>query len=188
MKRASYFSLSEWAIIVSIASGGTLTSTYFPIKSILEHLGITELGAGMALFGGIICVFWISLSCQIVKKKYGGIITSVLIASFSLLIQPWYAEISPIWFSIYAIVRLLCMGAIIEALRFRRSWLAALGGGLGNLACVLITWLSVGSHTGTWVSLGSVPFLALCAIVSGSIGALLAQGITQMIAQQSPTQ
>ena len=181
MERKSYFSLLEWAIIILLALVSALINTYLPIKSITEHIGIPGPAAGMALFGGLIFVLWICLARRITQKKYSGIITSVFIASFCLLIRPWYGVVSPAWFSIYGLVGLLSMGIIVELTASRSSWLAILGGGLGNLACLVITWLAIGFHTGIWIPPEFAPFLIFGAIVSGSVGVLLARGISQLI-------
>ena len=181
MNRKSYFTLREWAIIILLAVASGLINSYLPIKSITEYFGIPGPTAGMALFGGVIFVLWVSLAHQVTKKKYSGIITSVFIASICLLIHPWYGVIEPAWFSVYAIVALLGIGVIIELTESRSSWLAILGGGLGNLSCLVITWLAIGFHTGIWIPLESAPFLIFGAIVSGSVGILLARGISQMI-------
>ena len=180
MKTKSYFSLFEWAIIIILALASGLINSYLPIKSITEHIGIPGPAAGMALFGGLIFVLWISLACQITKKKYSGIITSVFIASFCLLIHPWYGVVEPVWFSIYGIAGLLCLGVVIELTGSRSSWLAILGGGLGNLSCLAITWLAIGFHTGIWIPSEFAPLLIFGAIVSGSAGVLLARGTSQM--------
>jgi len=185
MKSKSYFTLREWVIIISLALVSALINTYIPIKSITRHLGIPGPAAGMALLGGVIFVLWISLARQITGRRYSGIITSVIIASICLFIHPWYGVISPSWFSIYGIVGLGCMGVIIE-LMSRSYWRSIIGGGLGSLSCLLITWLAIGFHAGTWVSKEWAPFLILGAIVSGGIGVLIAKGITRMIwARQS---
>ena len=181
MRKESYFGLWEWLIIVLLAVAGGLINSYLPIKSIVEHFGIPGPAAGMALFGGVIFVFWVSLAHQVTGKKYSGIITAVFIASFCLLIRPWYGVVEPAWFSIYGIVGLLCLGVVIELTGSRSPWLAVLGGGLGNLACLVITWLAIGFHTGTWVPAQFAPFLVLGAILSGAIGAWLASGITHVI-------
>jgi hypothetical protein len=65
----SYFTLREWAIIVSLALVGALINAYMPIRSITEHLGIPGPAAGMALFGGFIFVLWISLASLLAKKN-----------------------------------------------------------------------------------------------------------------------
>lgn len=181
MKRRSYFSLPEWVIIILLALASALINTYLPIKGITEYFGIPGPAAGMALLGGVIFVLWISLACRITRKKYSGIITSVFIASICLLIHPWYGVVIPAWFSIYGIAGLLCMGVIVELTERRSSWLAIVGGGLGNLACLTITWLAIGFHTGMWIPSEFAPFLAFGAVISGAVGVLLARGIIKMI-------
>jgi hypothetical protein len=181
MNRKSYFSLFEWAVITILALAGALINSYLPIKSITEHFGIPGPAAGMALLGGVIFVLWIGLAYRVTRKKYSAIITSVFIAFICLLIQPWYGVVEPAWFSIYAIAALLGMGVIIELTESRPSWLAILGGGLGNLFCLTVTWLAIGFHTGVWTASEFAPFLILGAVVSGSVGALLARGISPLI-------
>ena len=179
MARKSYFTLREWAIIISLALASALMNAYLPIKGITEYFGIPGPAAGMALFGGIIFVLWICLAYQITKKKYSGIITSVLIACICLLMHPWYGVVDPSWFSIYGIIGLLCMGIIVELMEARSLGWSIFGGGLGNLSCLVITWLAIGFHTGIWIALEALPFLILSAVASGSIGALIAHGATQ---------
>ena len=181
MKRKSYFTLQEWVIIILLAVAGALVNSYLPIKSIMEYLGIPGPASGMALFGGVIFVLWVSLAHQVTKRKYGGIITAVFIASFCLFIRPWYGVVEPAWFSIYGIVGLLCLGVVIELTGSKSLWLAILGGGLGNLACLVITWLAIGFHTGGWILAQFAPFLVFGAILSGAIGAWLASSIAHVI-------
>jgi hypothetical protein len=181
MNRKSYFSLVELAIIIGLALASALINSYLPVKDITGYFGIPGPAAGMALFGGVIFVLWIGLACRITRKKYSGIITSVFIACICLLIHPWYGVVEPAWFSIYAIAALLGMGVIIELTESRSSWLAILGGGLGNLACLAITWLAIGFYTSVWIPSEFALFLILAAIVSGSVGVLLARGISPLI-------
>jgi len=162
-----------------MALAGALMNSYIPIKSITEYFNIPGPAAGMALFGGFIFVLWISLAHRITGKKYSGIIASILIASICLLIHPWYGVIEPFWFSIYGIIGLLCLGMVVELTGSRSSWLGIFGGGLGNLCCLVITWLAIGFHTSVWIPLGSAPFLILSAVISGSVGVLLAHAITK---------
>ena len=178
--KKSYFTLREWAIIISSALVSALINTYLPIKSIIAHFNIPGPAAGMALFGGFIFVLWISLARLLTKKKYSGIITSVFIAVICLFIRPWYGIVEPSWFSLYSIVGLGCMGVIIE-LTSRSYWRGIIGGGLGNLCCLVITWLAIGFHADSWVPKEWATFLILGAIVSGGIGVLIAQGIVKII-------
>ena len=163
-----------------MALASALINTYLPIKNITEYFGVPGPAAGMALFGGLIFVLWISLTRQITGKKYSGIITSIIIASFCLFIHPWYGVVEPFWFSLYGIVGLGCMGLIIE-LMSRSYWWGVVGGGLGNLCCLVITWLAIGFHTHIWVSTEAASFLVLGAIVSGSVGVLIAQVVSRMV-------
>jgi hypothetical protein len=181
MEIKSYFTLSEWVIIVLLALASALINTYVPIKDIVEYFGIPGPAAGMALFGGFIFVLWISLACRIIKKKSSGIITSVFIASFCLLIHPWYGIVSPMWFSFYGIAGLLGMGILVELTDSKSFWLAILGGGLGNLTCLVITWLAIGIHTETWIPLEYGLILIIAALISGSAGILLAHGINEKL-------
>ena len=181
MNRKSYFSLSEWLIIILLALASALINTYLPIKGITEYFGIPGPAAGMALFGGIIFVLWICLAYRITRKKYAGIITAVFIASVCLLLRPWYGVVDPSWFSIYGIIGLLCLGIIVELMEARYSRWSIFGGGLGNLSCLVITWLAIGFHTGVWIPSGFALFLIFGAIVSGAVGILLARGISQLI-------
>lgn len=181
MAKKSYFSLRQWAIIVLLALASALMNSYLPIKSITQQLGIPGPAAGMALFGGVIFVLWVSLAHQVTGKKYSGIIISVLIASFCLFIRPWYGVTEPAWFGIYGIAGLVCLGVIIELTAFRSLWLRTLGGGLGNLACLVVTWMAIGFHTGIWIPASLAPVLIFGAIVSGGIGIWLARGIVQVM-------
>lgn len=181
MKRKSYFTLREWSIIVALALASALMNTYLPIKSITEYFGIPGPAAGMALFGGFIFVLWICLAYRIIKKKYAGIITSVLIACICLFMRPWYGVVDPYWFSIYGVIGLFFIGVVVELMETRSSKWSIFGGGLGNLACLMVTWLAIGFHTGVWIVLTALPFLILVAIASGSIGALIAHLVDQII-------
>ena len=177
----SYFTLREWLIIILLAVASASINSYLPIKSITEHLHIPGPAGGMALFGGFIFVLWISLSCQASGKKYTGIITSIVITSICLLIRPWYGITSPAWFGIYGLIGLLSMGMITELTQSKSSWLRILGGGLGNLSCLAITWLAIGVHTDIWTPREFTPLLILGAIASGCAGILLADGINRVI-------
>jgi hypothetical protein len=181
MAKKSYFTLREWAIIVLLAVASALMNSYLPIKGITEQLGVPGPAAGMALLGGIIFVFWVSLAHQLSGRRSSGVITSILIASFCLFIHPWYGVAEPAWFGVYGIAGLICLGVIIELTAFRALWLMTLGGGLGNLACLVVTWLALGFHTGSWIDASFAPLLILSAIVSGGIGVWLARGVAYLV-------
>ncbi len=179
-KEPSYFTPSEWAIIIFLALVSAVINIYIPIKSITQHFSIPGPAAGMALLGGFIFVLWISLARQIIERKYSGVVTSIIIAAICLFIHPWYGVVEPSWFSIYGIVGLGLMGAIME-LMSRSYWRSVVGGGLGSLSCLVVTWLAIGFHTGSWVPKEWAPFLALGTVISGGIGVLIAQGITKVL-------
>jgi len=176
----SYFTLREWAITVPLAVISALINTYLPIKSITEYLGVPGPAAGMALFGGIIFVLWVSLAYQVTGKKYSGVVASLIIAVICLFIYPWYGIRDPSWFSVYGIVGLVSMGIVIEVMS-RSYWRSVAGGGLANLSCLVITWLAIGFHTDTWIPTEWAPFLVFGAIISGSIGVLIAQEVNKGI-------
>jgi len=173
----SYFNLTEWGIILLMALVSALINIYIPVKAITQGLNIPGPAAGMALFGGLIFVLWASLSRKITRKKYAGLTTAVIIACFCLFVQPWYGVTSPSWFSVYGILSLFALGLWIELLQGK--W-AIVGGGLGNLSCLVVTWLALGFHPHVWVPARFAPFLLLAAFISGMVGELLAQGIATL--------
>lgn len=183
MEETSYFQLGEWAIIISFAVAGALLNTYIPMKDIVQGIGIPGPAAGMALFGGFIFVVWISLAYKLVRKRYTGIIVSLLLVFIILLFHPWYGVENPFWFSIYGIIGLFFMGLIIELTEKEESSLLRpmLGGGLGNLTCLVITWVAIGTHLDIWVPLEFCFFLVLGAVVSGAMGVLIAHAVEGIV-------
>ena len=163
-----YFEVREMCIMFILAIISTLLNVLIPMKELVPLPGPA---AGMAIFGGFTFVFWIVLSYKLIKKKFAGIVTSLLVASFCLLISPWYGVITPVWFSIYGILSLLAIGIFSELKSF-------VGGGIGNLACLLITWIALAIHTGTS---NYSPVLAILAFISGCIGHVLADLISKFI-------
>lgn len=177
MKLMSYFEVRELLLIFLFALASAMLNTYLPIKAFTEYLGIPGPAAGMALFGGFIFVFWVALAHAIIKKRYAGIVTSLLISSFCLLINPWYGVISPIWFGIYGVIALLSMGIFVELTGAKRIT----GGGAGNLACLVITWIAIGIHAGVWTQPKWAPILILAAFVSGCLGSLMAYWVAKVV-------
>ena len=182
MNLKSYFEVYELSLILLFALASAMLNTYLPIKAFTQWLGVPGPAAGMAFLGGFIFVFWVALAYVIIKKRYAGIVTSLLIASFCIIITPWYGIVSPIWFGIYAIVALLSMGSIVELMasasksksKSRVESVTVTGGGLGNVACLGITWIAIGVHAGVWIPSKWAPILILGAFVSGCVGSLMA--------------
>ena len=182
MNLKSYFEVYELSLMLLFALGSAMLNTYLPIKAFTQWLGVPGPAAGMAFLGGFIFVFWVALAYVIIKKRYAGIVTSLLIASFCIIITPWYGIVSPIWFGIYAIVALLSMGIIVELMasasksksKSRVGSVTVTGGGLGNVACLVITWIAIGVHAGVWIPSKWAPILILGAFVSGCVGSLMA--------------
>ncbi|NQE04648.1 hypothetical protein C5S32_02145 [ANME-1 cluster archaeon GoMg1] len=187
-EKKTYFDVYELGTIALFALGSALLNTYLPIKAFTQWLGVPGPAAGMALLGGFIFVFWVALAHAIIKKKYAGIVTSLLIASFCLLIAPWYGVVSPIWFGVYAIVALLSMGIFVELTASesasKSKFRGVTGGGLGNVACLWITWIAIGVHAGAWAPPKYVPILILAAFVSGCVGSLMAYWVTKTFTNQ----
>ena len=182
MNLKSYFDVYELSLVLLFALASAMLNTYLPIKAFTQWLGVPGPAAGMAFLGGFIFVFWVALAYVIIKKRYAGIVTSLLIASFCIIITPWYGIVSPIWFGIYAIVALLSMGIIVELMasasksksKSRVGSVTVTGGGLGNVACLGITWIAIGVHAGVWIPSKWAPILILGAFVSGCVGSLMA--------------
>ena len=174
MKLKSYFEVYEFSLMLLFALASAILNTYLPIKTFSQWLGIPGPAAGMAFLGGFIFVFWVALAYGIIRKRYAGIITALLIAAFCLLIHPWYEIVSPPWFGIYGVIALLLMGIFVELIGATSKFRAATGGGLGNLACLVITWLAIGFQVGVWVPSKFAPVLMLAAFISGCVGSLIA--------------
>ena len=187
MNLKSYFEVYELSLMLLFALASAMLNTYLPIKAFTQWLGVPGPAAGMALLGGFIFVFWVALAQAMIRKRYAGIVTALLIASFCLLIAPWYGIVSPIWFGVYAIVALLSMAVFVELTApesaSKSKFRSVTGGGLGNAACLGITWVAIGVHAGAWTPPKYVPMLILAAFVSGCIGSLMAYWITKTFLQ-----
>lgn len=187
MNLKSYFEVYELSLMLLFALASAMLNTYLPIKAFTQWLGVPGPAAGMALLGGFIFVFWVALAQAMIRKRYAGIVTALLIASFCLLIAPWYGIVSPIWFGVYAIVALLSMAVFVELTApesaSKSKFRGVTGGGLGNAACLGITWVAIGVHAGVWAPPKYVPILILAAFVSGCVGSLMAYWITKTFLQ-----
>jgi len=187
MNLKSYFEVYELSLMLLFALASAMLNTYLPIKAFTQWLGVPGPAAGMAFLGGFIFVFWVALAYGIIRKRYAGIVTALLIASFCLLIAPWYGIVSPIWFGVYAIVALLSMAIFVELTApesaSKSKFRSVTGGGLGNVACLGITWVAIGVHAGAWAPPKYVPSLILAAFVSGCVGSLMAYWVTKTFLQ-----
>ncbi|VUT28295.1 MAG: hypothetical protein SYNGOMJ08_00864 [Candidatus Syntrophoarchaeum sp. GoM_oil] len=171
-----YFKLHELGIIIGCAGVSFLLNTQLPIQRILTSLGIPGPAAGIAVFGGFLFVIWIFLAYRLVEKNFAGIATAIFIPAFCLMIGPWYGVTEPPWFGIYGIGAFLLMGLLIELLFKIGGWTGViLGGGLGNLTCILVTWAAIGYHTGILPTISALPILAAFAIFSGALGSVVAE-------------
>ncbi len=181
MKVESYFRTYELSLIFMFALASAVLNTYLPIKSITAFLGIPGPAAGMAFLGGFIFVFWVALAHDVIRKRYAGIITSMLIAAFCMLIYPWYGVVSPPWFGIYGVIALVLMGIIVEAAAStsESKYRGVIGGGTGNAVCLGITWFAIGVHTGIWIPPKWAPVLIASAFGSGCVGSLIAYQVTK---------
>ncbi len=174
----SYFSFNEWLLILIFALCGALMDLYLPLKSFLDGLEMTGPTKGMALFGGFFFVMWVYLGRKVIDKKYAGLTTAILLISFCLFLSPWYGVTSPYWFSLYGLLALFALGIWVELLYGKWDWV---GGGLGNLFCLGITWLAFGFHRQIWADAKQAPLPLLAAFISGVVGVLLARIIAKLI-------
>ena len=171
------FNVKEMTVIFISALASAMININIPMKEILNSLGIIGPAGGMIFFGGLIFVLWVSLAHLVTGgKSFSGISTAILIVAFCLLVSPWYGIGDPPWFGAYGVMAFLVMGSIIEAsYKAKQSYISlAIGGGLGNLTCLLITWIAIGSHTGIWPPQNMVPAYLASAFISGVIGSTVA--------------
>ena len=182
MENRQGLTLKSFAVILISAVISATINLNFPVKTFLTGLGISGPAGGMIFFGGIIFTLWIALAHLATDcKKFSGVFTAILIPAFCMLFSPWYGVTDPPWFGIYGLAAFLAAGVIIEAacqtgLGYTKM---AVGGGTANLACLLVTWLAIGFHTGAWPSAGLVPFYVVAALISGATGALIALALVK---------
>jgi general stress protein CsbA len=170
--KISYFSFSEWLLILIFALGGALMNSFLPLRAFLEELNMTGPVKGMVLFGGFFFVMWVYLGRKITGKRYAGLATAILLISFCLIMSPWYGVLSPSWFSLYGLFALIVLGICVEFLNGKWDWI---GGGIGNLFCLLITWFAFGFHLNIWPEPKKAPVPLFAAFISGVLGVLCAR-------------
>lgn len=74
---------------------------------------------------------------------------------------------------------LLALGVLVELFYGKRDWL---GGGLGNLSCLGITWIAFGFHRQIWAEANQALLPLIAAFISGVAGVLLARVVAKLIA------
>jgi hypothetical protein len=168
----SYFRFNEWLLILIFALGGALMNSFLPLRAFLDGLNMTGPTKGMALFGGFFFVMWVYLGRKLIGKRFAGLATAIFLISFCLFLSPWYGVLSPSWFSLYGLFALVALGIWVETLYGKWGWI---GGGLGNLFCLLITWFAFGFHLNIWAEAKRAPLPLLIAFISGALGVLVAR-------------
>lgn len=96
------------------------------------------------------------------------------------LLEETHVVTSPSWSSVYGILALFALGLWVELLQGR--WV---GGGLGNLFCLGITWLAFGFHFNVWVPAKFAPLLLLASFLSGVVGVSLAQVVGRLVSDNA---
>lgn len=181
-----YFNIRDFAVILLLALISATINIILPMKTILNNIGIQGPAGGMIFFGGFIFILWISLAPSITGRPSSAVATSVLIPAFCLLVSPWYGIVEPSWFGIYGIIAFLITGLIIEMFfKLKSNFFSfSLGGGLANLACVLITWTAIGFHTGIWPSQEKFHLYLIMAFISGCAGSSIAKALAIFIRKE----
>ncbi len=174
----SYFNLDQWWIIIVMSSISAIINLYIPVKPITQYLHIPGPAAGTATFGGLTTVIWVSLSRDLTGKKGAGLVTALITISLMLLAGPWYNVQTPSYFSVYGVISFAILGFCIEIFRGN---LRALGGGLANLLCLLVTYTTIGLYLSIWPPLKFIPILGLLAFISGFIGSLLSSEMVKLL-------
>ncbi len=143
--------------------------TYLKLKPVLESLiPLNAPFKNIAVLGGFLIVFWVSLAYRACGKGY-GIATALLAVSFCLFVSPWYGVIIPYWFSLAGFASMLALGILTERVN----------GGVGNLACIAINWFAADVAGITKISLLAVIVLGAVAFASGYAGDYLAKKVIE---------
>lgn len=158
--------------IFSIAFLSYMLSYFVPSGSVGKVLGIHAPCLGLAIFGGLIYVFWISLARE-VFGRWSGVVVSVLTVSFILMSEPWYGVTSPYYFGIFGFLSFLSMGILTE------FW----NGGLGMASCVLINWFAFAYFKGLYTNPLMATSLLAIAFVVGYISDKLAKVVPKLFSK-----
>ncbi|WP_292460603.1 hypothetical protein [Methanothermococcus sp.] len=128
---------------------------------------------GPAIFGGLIYIFWISLAKELCGKYY-GIVVSVLIVSFFLMVGPWFSVVDPTWYGIIGIISALIMGYLTE--RYN--------GAVGLASFMIINWacfygLAVYPSWSPTYTISGLGIAFVLSIVSGYVGDYVAKFVAK---------
>ncbi len=156
--------------IFTIAFLSYMLSYLIPSGSVGRVLGINVPCLGLALFGGIIYVFWISLAKE-VFGKWRGVIVSALTVSFLLISEPWYGVTTPYYFGIFGFISFIAMGLLTEILN----------GGFGIVSCVLINWFAFVFFKGISLSASVATALIVVSFIVGYVFDKLAKKVPKIM-------
>ncbi len=172
--RDAHGEIYELVGIISLAFLGYMLSYLIPSGSVRKVLGIEAPCLGLALFGGVIYVFWISLAKE-VFGKWRGVIVSALTVSFLLISEPWYGVTTPYYFGIFGFLSFLAMGFLTEVLN----------GGFGIVSCVLINWFAFVFFKGVSLSPSTAVVLIAISFVVGYAFDRLAKKVSEVLISQA---
>ncbi len=158
------------ALVLGYASYNLLTLNLKPIFD--TYIPLVAPFKSLAIVGGFLYVFWVSLSHRLCGRGF-GVVTALAAVSMCLLTAPWYGVTSPYYYSVFGLASFLAMGILTEYLN----------GGFGNLACLLINWVSAYAYNVAKVSLIGVLALVPVAFASGLAGDYAARGLYRIVSK-----
>ncbi len=148
--------------------------TYIHLKHLMKAIPLQIPFKGLAVFGGLMTVFWIAAAKEICGRGY-GVLTSVMTISMCLLVSPWFGIVDPPWFSIVGFASFAILGIATETI----------GGGFGNLLCMLTNWAAVYTLGIAKISIAGLISFSLISFASGYIGERLAKAFVRIIGRIS---
>lgn len=190
--KGDYFHWRQVILLFLLAMFSTFLYILLPIEDFAWGSSF-QIGSGLALYGGIVFVFWISLSRCLIRKKYTEIVAAVFIASVALFMnhvsgtaRHGVTIVDHIWiFGLWRYASIVIMGVIIHQMGSSLSWRSMLGGGLANLALVGLTCIAFGTNSQygfeRFYHADALALFAIVAVVSGGAGVLLAHGAARCL-------
>ncbi|OYT35311.1 hypothetical protein B6U96_10795 [Archaeoglobales archaeon ex4484_92] len=143
----------------------------YPARFLSKIIGIENVPfLGIAVLGGFLFVFWVSLAYRILGRNY-GILTAVFIASISLLVTPWFGIVDPPWFGIFGIISFAVLGFLTEKIN----------GGVGNSACLAINWIALAAFYPIFPPLKLAFVFLVVSFFSGLLGDVLAGIVSRFL-------